>query len=167
MFIKECVTKNKKTKTNYIAHKLVESYRDSDGKPKHRVIMSLGTLEISRRRWKELAFILESRISGQQTFMENEADIASLADEIMKHNTFIRTIAQNKSETKESSDIQPIDLNSVTSALHRSLGPELVANTYWERLGFDEILKHCGYFGSNAAGISDETPQSKRLKCRT
>ncbi|MEI7563827.1 MAG: IS1634 family transposase [bacterium] len=145
------MTKNKKTKTNYIAHKLVESYRDSDGKPKHRVIMSLGTLEISRRRWKELAFILESRISGQQTFMENEADIASLADEIMKHNTFIRTIAQNKSETKESSDIQPIDLNSVTSALHRSLGPELVANTYWERLGFDEILKHCGFSPKQAS----------------
>ena len=145
MFIKECVTKNKKTKTNYISHKLVESYRDSEGKPKHRVIMSLGTLEISRRRWKELAFILESRISGQQTFLENEADIASLADEIMKHNTFIRALAKDNAETEENSDIQPIDLNSVASTLHRTLGSELIAHSFWERLCFDEILKNCGF----------------------
>ena len=30
-----------------------------------------------------------------------------------------------------------------------------------------EIILAIGYFGSNAAVISDETPQPKRMKCRT
>ena len=38
-----------------------------------------------------------------------------------------------------------IDFQSVGVSESRSLGPELVAHTFWERLGFDGILKQSGF----------------------
>jgi hypothetical protein len=48
MFIRESKTKNKKTNTTYITHKLVENYRTEKG-VRQRVVMSLGTLKLTRK----------------------------------------------------------------------------------------------------------------------
>jgi transposase len=37
-----------------------------------------------------------------------------------------------------------VDLQSATTSLSRSLGPELVANAFFDRLGITEILSQCG-----------------------
>ena len=41
--------------------------------------------------------------------------------------------------------LTPVDLQSVATGYSRSLGPELVANTLWERLNFDKILMSGGF----------------------
>lgn len=145
MFIKQCETYNKSTKSKYITHKLVESYRDAQGKSKHRVMLNLGKLEIPKRRWPELASILENRISGQLSFLEDEPDIASLADDIMKHNRFLKHKKIEKQKIDNGADMQTVDLNSVSTSLNRTLGAELVANKFWERLEFNRIFKECGF----------------------
>jgi len=107
--------------------------------------MNLGTLNLPKRRWRELASILESRISGQVSFLEEDADIASLADDIMKHNKFVKSKAQESAEAEAGSDMQQVDLNSTSSCFHRTLGAELVADTLWGRLGLDDMLQDCGF----------------------
>ena len=144
MFIRETKTKNKKTKITYSAHKLVENYR-TNGVVRQRVIMSLGTLTLPKKRWRELAALLESRISGQRSFMEDDAEMATIADDAFKHNKFIKRQREEKTVNVNNEDMQTVDLNSISTSIYRSLGAELIAHAFWEKLDFDNILKDCGF----------------------
>jgi hypothetical protein len=144
MFIRESKTKNKKTNMTYTTHKLVENYRTEKG-TRQRVIMSLGTLTLPRKNWLKLAALMESRISGQQSFLEEDIEITTIADEAMKHNEFIKRQREEKVTDEKNSDIQKVDLNSASITNHRSLGAELVANSFWLKLDMDSILKDCGF----------------------
>lgn len=143
MYIREYVTKNKKTKVKYISHKLVEAYRNSEGKSSQRIIMNLGSLSIPKKRWKELAALLERRIAGQESFLDADPLIAGVADEALQHNHFVHSHKKEKEERKTSSEYTPINLEEVMTTFSRSLGPELVANSVWEKLGFDSMLQEC------------------------
>jgi hypothetical protein len=153
MFIRKSVTKNKKSKKNYVTYKLVESYRNKDGKPRQRVIMSLGNIDLPKRRWPELASLLEARITAQNSFLESDDEIAKLADSILKHNDFVKKKIVQEEENKKSSNVEAIDLNSISTSFSRSLGPELVANKYWDILEFDRILTKC-HFSQKQIDIS-------------
>lgn len=144
MFIRESKTKNKKTNTTYIAHKLVENYRTEKG-VRQRVVMSLGTLTLPKSRWCELSALLESRISGQKSFLEDNEDLALIADDVLRHNQFVKKQKEETVNKQKDADLQVVDLNSATTTFFRSLGPELVANNFWNRLEFDDILKSCGF----------------------
>lgn len=144
MFIRESKTKNKKTKIIYSTYKLVENYR-TDAGVRQRVIMSLGTLTLPKKRWRELAALLESRITGQRSFMEDDNEIAILADDVLKHNKFIKRQREEKTVSKNNEDMQVVDLNSISTSIYRSLGAELIAHTFWEKLDLDTILKDCGF----------------------
>ena len=56
MFIRESFTMNKKTKTEYVTDRLIESYRADNG-PRQRVVMNLGTLSLPKSQWPQLAAI--------------------------------------------------------------------------------------------------------------
>ena len=144
MFIRATKTKNKKTNTEYITHKLVESYRTEKG-VRQRVILSLGKLDLPKNRWSELADILEARLNGQLSFVEKDSKIASIADDILKHHEFIAKKETENAKKIENIEYQTIDINSVSTSFSRSLGPELVANKIWELLKFDEVLKECHF----------------------
>jgi transposase len=144
MFIREYKTKNKKLKTTYITHRLIESYRTEKG-PRQRIVMHLGKLELPKKRWEELAAILEARLSGQTSFLEEDKTIASIADDVLRHNQFVKKQREEDIEIAGEADMQEINLNRIGKTLDRSLGPELIANTIWERLDFDQILKKCGF----------------------
>ena len=144
MFIRETQTKNKKTMTVYKSHKLVENYRTEKG-VRQRVIMSLGSLSLPKNRWRELSALLEARISGQNTFLEEDSELTIVADEVLGHNSFVKRHAEEKRDNDNNSDMQLVDLNSASSTFHRSLGAELIAHSFWEKLDFDAILKECGF----------------------
>ena len=56
MFIREYKTTNKKTATEYITHRLVESYKTEKG-PRQRIIMHLGMIDVPKSQWRHLAAI--------------------------------------------------------------------------------------------------------------
>ncbi|WP_207636009.1 IS1634 family transposase [Desulfofarcimen acetoxidans] len=144
MFIHEYVTTNKKTQTKYITHRLVESVKTEKG-PRQRIRMHLGTLTLPKTEWRKLASFLEARLAGQVSLFEDlDPDVAKIADQAMEHYLFTQTRQQEKLERKSQEDMYSVDLNSATTGDSRSLGPELVANSMWERLEFDTFLKSCG-----------------------
>lgn len=143
MYIREYVTKNKKTKAKYVSHKLVEAYRTKEGKPSQRIIMNLSTLDIPKKRWKELAALLERRIAGQQSFLDQDPVLSEIANDVMQHNRFVASYKSEKAELKNSSEYTSINIDEVMTTFSRSLGSELVANSVWTRLGFDKILEDC------------------------
>ena len=74
MFIRENKTFNKKTQTEYVTHRLVESYQTDKG-PRQRVIMHLGVLDTPKSQWRQLAAILEARLAGQDSFIEDNENL--------------------------------------------------------------------------------------------
>lgn len=77
--------------------------------------------------------------------------------ELIEEITFQRAAINNKRKTevseasapatgdKEAKVIQEVDINSLNVVENRSLGPELVANSAWEQLCFEPILRECGF----------------------
>lgn len=150
MYIREYKTKNKKTKTTYVTHRLVEAYRDGD-KVRQRIIMHLGTLDLPKTKQKELAHLLTCRISGQTSIIEENNDLTELADSLMKHHDFKEKKREEINTEQNRDDLTLVNLDTVNTTTARTLGPEIVANTMWERLDMDEILKGCRF---NAKQIS-------------
>ena len=143
MFIKANKTKNKKNGKEYITHRLIESYRTENG-PRQRVIMHLGELTLPKSEWRKLAFILENKLSGKNTLLEEDPEINVLASKLLDNHSFFKKREKNKLDRENKKELLTIDIESVATVNSRSLGVELVANTFWEKLGFDSILKKCG-----------------------
>lgn len=142
MYIREVKTHNK-GKT-YIVHRLVEAYRTSDNLPRQRVIMHLGTLDIPRNRWKELAFLLEQRYRGQQSLISLSPELEQLATDLYARAQFAQTKPQAEAKAREDRDLVCVDLNSVRVSQTRSLGPELVVDKLWQELDLTDILRQNG-----------------------
>ncbi len=145
MFIREYVTYNKKTDTRYITHRLVEAIQTEKG-PRQRIIMHLGTLLLPKSEWRHLAKVLESRLAGQVSLFEEEFPaIAAAADRAFEHFRFIQSERQERSAQKENRELVQVDVQSIGAGYSRSLGPELVASSFWDRLDFDQILTSSGF----------------------
>lgn len=130
-------------KKEYIVHRLVESYKTKEGKPRQRVIMNLGTLDLPKNRWKELATLLEQRIQGIITLQSFTPELDGMADDLYATYTFAKSKPQAIKESLNNRDLVTVDLNSIQTSESRTLGAELVAHHQWEELGFDAILDQC------------------------
>lgn len=144
MFIRETITTNKKTGVKYTKHCLVESYRIG-GVPRQRVIMQLGSLSLPKSDWPKLAAILEARLAGQPSLFEDDLELAKLAAHKLDHAKFVEKRHVEKANYQNSQELLVVDFQSFTVSESRSLGPELVAHSFWERLGFDGILRQNGF----------------------
>jgi transposase len=149
MYIRETKTHNKKTGKTYVKYQLVESFRAEKG-PRQRVIMDLGSsLSLSKQDRRELAAILEERLSGQSSFFaEKYPELAGIADEAMRHYNYVQSHSVPVLEGHEDQldrELVCMDLNSLGSMQHRSMGSDLVGHVFWNRLGFDEILTGCDF----------------------
>ncbi|MCK4378602.1 MAG: IS1634 family transposase, partial [Deltaproteobacteria bacterium] len=148
MFIRETRTTNKKTGNVYIKHSLVESFRSPKG-PRQRTIMQLGRINLPRDQWPLLAAVLERELSGQ-TALPGLASklvpsaVRKTAEEAITHYQFFRNRKEESNRRKDQRRLKKIDLNTATTAWHRSLGPELVGHHTYRKLQLPEILKECG-----------------------
>jgi transposase len=140
MYIREFITTNRNTKTKYVVHRLVESYQTSKG-PRQRIVLHLGTLDIPKTQWRALAALLEARLAGQSSLLDEDyPELVTIANQALEHRHIVDKHQADKSVRHANQDIQAVDLNSVITMQSRSLGPELVANSTWECLGFNRIL---------------------------
>lgn len=143
MYIRTVKTKNKKTGKIYTAYKLVESYRSEKG-PRQRIIMSLDIPEFSKVDLKTLAFLLESKLSGQTTTYDN-TELATVADKVLDNYNLTQEKKTNKKIVNKNSNMVTVDLNSINTNHSRSLGIEIVADTFYKKLGFDKIFNDLKY----------------------
>jgi transposase len=148
MFIRETRTTNKKTGNVYIKHSLVESVRKPKG-PRQRTIMQLGRIDLPRNQWPLLAAVLERELSGQTALpgLANKlvpSVVRKTAEKAITHYQFFRNRKEESNRRKDQRRLKKIDLNTATTAWHRSLGPELVGHHTYRKLQLPEILKECG-----------------------
>jgi transposase len=143
MFIRAVSTRDRKTGVIYTAHQLVESIRTEKG-PRQRVVMYLGTLSLPKTQWRALAAVLEERLHGQRSLFPADPAVLAAADALSALHE-VRECFRHASELREArAEKVSVDLAELASSTHRSLGPELVGNAFFERLGIPEILAACG-----------------------
>src|SRR6056297_4015996 len=144
MYIRAVKTTHKKTKKTYTKLTLVESYMTEKG-PRQRTIMNLGSVDIPRELWKELAYCLEMKLSGQQRWMKQDEHVEKLADDLLASQQLKSEKQAQREKREQQAHIMPVDVHSLATIQTRSLGAEIVANQVWQQLGFDQILHEIGF----------------------
>jgi len=77
--------------------------------------------------------------------IEEKNELTELVDSLMQHLHFKEKKREEIIIEQSREDLTPLNLDTVSIAISRTLGPEIVANTIWERLGMNEILKECRF----------------------
>ena len=136
MFIRAKETKNRVTGTTYVKYQLVRSVRYGD-KVRQEIVMELPGLDIEKADFKKLANVLTLRLSGRESLFEADDKIRTAADQMMENYQLIRDL---RPVQEDETAFTPVDLGSVGLRDARSLGKELVATSFYDRLRIDEAL---------------------------
>jgi len=141
MYIRKVTQKNNKTGKSYSTHRLVETYRNQEGKVRQRLLLNLGAhFEIAQEEWKQLADRIEEILSGQISIIESEPHIEKAAQEIAKK-VVHRSSATTETTRKNIQDIQEVDINSIKNKDIRAVGPEYLGLEIAKELRLDKILE--------------------------
>lgn len=153
MFIKSIPVSEKKSGKKYTYYRLCESYRNPDGKPRHRTIINLGKLEnIPQQYHKLLADTIENIVYHKTPLFETEIPKEIKATAQHFANIIITQklvdVPVNKSDataTQTKKEIPPdyhqVDVNSIEHTQVREIGTEWLCKQTLDKLGLDKFLK--------------------------
>jgi hypothetical protein len=145
MYIRRVTQTNKKTGKEYFAYRLVETYRNSDGKVRQETLLNLGSnFSVPQENWKQLADRIEEIVRGQQVLFGFDDKIEIEAQNIAK--LLIHRTAKNKSADTTSSaveansDYYEVDINSLQHQQVRQIGAEHIGYEMLKQLEFMQLL---------------------------
>ena len=140
---------------------LVESFRNSEGRSRQRIIVSLGDAPLPQTLWKTVADEIQNRLRGINTLLSISTEEERWVGRILKAIERQKTLPAKESEVSELTtpklqETNPIaqDIKSVliqvdpTKISHQhttELGPELVIMHVWKVLRIDSLLKSLGF----------------------
>lgn len=127
---------------------LVESYRNAEGQPRQRVVVSLGDARLPETEKPFIARAVENHLNGQADLLPPELSEEAAA--------WVRRILQLAGRSKSA---RPVHAESVDGVLADRVetenvvqfGPQLVAMEAWNRLGLGTLLEKAGLNKSQTA----------------
>ena len=131
-----------KTVKNTSLVQLVESYRNAEGQPRQRVVVSLGDAQLPKKEQKAIARVAKSRLRGSPDLFEEE-----LSEEAAAWVTRIVQLAERSKATRSNSITEALDgvlVDQIETENVVGFGPELVALKAWNALGLTSVLKETG-----------------------
>jgi len=137
MFIREVKQKGKKGK-QYIYHRLCEAIRTEAG-PRQRSIINLGTLSLPKEKWSHFASRIAANIKGQISFLEEDAEIESLA---YYH---AQRILNKEHSGRDNLPVAEVLLNTLEVIDSRTIGAEGVGLSWFRYLKFDNLFSRLGF----------------------
>lgn len=145
MFFREKKVKNSRLM------QLVESYRDQEGRPRQRIVASLGDAKVPESARPRIARCVQQRLQGQRDLFDTElcAGEAEWVDRIVK-------IAERTRSVQRERRIQTLDgvvADKVDTVNVVEFGPELVGMAAWRASGLNEKLAELG-LNRRAAAIA-------------
>jgi len=140
MYIRKIKQTNKKTGKEYCTYRLVETYRNTEGKVRQYLLLNLGAhFAIPEERWKELSDRIEEIISGQQNLFDAAPEIETEAQNIAKR-VIHRAAKQSLERTSTEKDYHTVDINSLEHQQIKNIGTEHVGYEMLKQLGFERLL---------------------------
>lgn len=121
---------------------LVESYRNVEGQPRQRVLVSLGDAAVPEAEFKPIARAIELRLRREEPLLpvELSADAAAWVVRIVKRAEQARSVPLDPgTRLLDGVLIERIQTDGVVG-----FGPHLVGLEAWDALGFSAILKRQG-----------------------
>ena len=132
---------------------LLESYRNAQGQPRHRVVVSLGDTSIAETDRPLIARLVEQRLRGQAELpcSGDSAHVLGLADSISKRierEGRWRPVPAPDSHIPAAGQGVVIDgvlADEITHTHTTPLGPSLVGWQAWQRLGMPALFESLGF----------------------
>ena len=130
---------------------LLESYRNAQGEPRHRVVVSLGDAQIGEPERPLIARLVEQRLYGQQELLPAKASDGALnwVDCILKRidreGRWHPFAATNDSSSDGECVIENVLASKVSHTHTTPLGPSLVGWEAWQRLQMPQKLEALGF----------------------
>jgi transposase len=129
--------REKKVKNSRLMQ-LVESYRDEEGRPRQRIVASLGDAKVPENARPRIARCVQQRLQGQRDLFDADlrAGEAEWVDRIVK-------IAERTRSAQRERGIQTLDgvvADKVDTVNVVEFGPQLVGMAAWRASGLSEKL---------------------------
>ena len=142
MYLRKKEIQDKKSGKMYSYYKLVETVQTEKG-ARQKTILHLGKLDITEAERKLLGKLIGRRIAGKSEIIKFPK-LEKIVDEaIQKYNFKVANEVAEREEKAQSNYVE-IDLSSTNQNYYRSIGGEILGETYWKRLEFPSILSECG-----------------------
>ncbi len=127
---------------------LVESFRNPEGQPRQRVVVSLGDSKLPETEMPFIARAVENHLKGHVELLPSE-----LSEEAA---SWVRRILQLASRSKSarpvcSQSVDGVMVDRVQSENVVPFGPQLVALEAWKSLGLSAVLEKAGLNASQIA----------------
>ena len=151
MFIRKCERKNKKTQKAYTTYRLVDGYRNAQGKVRQELILNLGAnFSVPQEQWKLLTDRIEELLSGQGSLLALSIDLEKEAQRITKivrhkYADIQAMRTQSATTTPEEPDYQCVDINSIEHTDVRHTGAEALGVHAAKQLELESLLKQLGF----------------------
>ena len=136
---------------------LVESFRNTEGQPRQRVVVSLGDAEIPEAEQSVIAQVVTRRLRGEADWFEPQlsAEAAAWVTRILQlagRSKVACKIGGDGGGRGDNSEggggdgdcVDGVLLDQIESENLVQLGPQLVALKAWEELGFTSMLEELG-----------------------
>jgi transposase len=133
---------------------LLEAYRNAQGQPRHRVVVSLGDANIPKDERPLIARMIEQRLCGQPELAgtsQNNAGASELADSIVKRIEregrwrSVPLPESNDPAARQEDGVDGVLVEQITHTHTTPLGPALVALEAWHQLGMAAFLESLGF----------------------
>jgi transposase len=132
----------KQTKTTPVLQ-FVESFRNDEGQPRQRILLSLGNVSIPSELWHDLATEIENRLHDTPALLERNTEVLKWADIIMAELEKSGRMARvARLDRVEEICVKPGDISHHDTT---QVGPSLVVKQAWDQLGMPQILEELGF----------------------
>lgn len=142
MFIRTVYKRNKSSATKYECHQLVESVRTEKG-VQQKLLLSLGTLTLSKNKWPGLVKRIQAIIGGQASFVEPDREIEKFAQKYAQE--FIKKHAIGDELEPGTESFESVALDSLQNHRVRRIGGEYLGLDFFKKLHLNRCLKSCGF----------------------
>ena len=144
--------RKKKTPSGQVLQ-LLESYRNSEGRSRNRVVISLGNAKIDEKDQPEIAKAVEKQLYGYEELLpkEHSAKVQRWVDTIVRRVDLKgrwQPLAKHQNTEKNQEPEAVIDGVLVDGVGHTKttvLGPQLVGWNVWNKLEMSQCLEQLGF----------------------
>lgn len=148
MYIRYSQQKNLKTGQRYTSYRLVETYRNEQGKISQHLLLNLGAqFNLPKEQWPSLTKRIDEICKGQQALFDETLPIEKEAHRIAKllGQRLSQASAEDTVSVEKATDYQTVDVNSLKHHDIRFIGAEHLGLFAAKQLHLAELLQSVGF----------------------
>ena len=151
MFIRQTQTRSKSSGDSYFTYRLVESRRVGKKISQHTLLNLGANFDLPSEDWPELCTRIEQILNTQQPLFAPDPTIEEKAQHIYSQILARKGEIKTPQDTKDDTDFQEVNLNSLEQIKPRTVGAEHVALEALKELRIPQLLEETGFNARQSA----------------